>query len=455
MWELFGPLLTGGRLAVVPFLISRAPEGVLNLLVREGVTILNQTPSAFYQLMRADRDGQGSRMTGLRCVVLGGEALDVSRLEEWSVERSATRPLLVNMYGITETTVHATYQPLDQEVTAPPGSSWIGRSLLDLRAYVLDDALAPAPVGVAGELYISGPGLARGYLRRPGLTAERFVADPYASAGTRLYRTGDLAKRAPDGRLVFLGRADDQVKIRGYRIELGEVETSLRAQPGVQDAVVVAREDPAGDQRLIGYIVATSETDGGTLRRRLAETLPDYLIPAAVMRLEELPRTPNGKVDQQALPAPESTTSETSYRAPQTSTEETLCGLFAEVLEVQQVGLDDNFFELGGHSLMATRLVSRIRSTLGVELAIRTLFESPTVGGIAGALVGPSAARDSLVPMIRPAMIPLSPAPTGVVVRQSVGSDPRRLQHPDSIAADRSAGPSRSGGCVARRHDAA
>ena len=283
-----------------------------------------------------------------------------------------------NLYGTSECAVTGFVQRI-----AGGRGYRLGDRLRIRKLYVLDRwlNLEPVPVGVAGELYISGAGLARGYLKRPGLTAERFVADPYGAAGTRMYRTGDLARWRADGNLEYLGRTDHQVKIRGFRVEPGEIEAALRDQVGVEDAVVIAREDQPGEKRLVGYVLvaAGATVDGSVLRQHLAQRLPEYMVPAAVMVLPSWPLTPNGKLDRKALPTPEFI-STAGYRAPRTPQEEILCGLFAEVLGLAQVGLDDNFFELGGHSLLATRLVSRIRATLGVELAIRTLFESPSVG---------------------------------------------------------------------------
>nr|WP_271220665.1 non-ribosomal peptide synthetase [Streptosporangium carneum] len=284
----------------------------------------------------------------------------------------------------------------------------MGRPFWNTRAYVLDDGLRPVPAGVAGELYIAGVGLARGYLRRPGLSAERFVADPFGGAGERMYRTGDVARWRPDGNLEFVGRADDQVKVRGFRIELGEIEARAAAAADVARCAVVVREDQPGDRRLVAYAVAAEGASvvPAVLRARLAEELPDYMVPSAVVVLDELPLTVNGKVDRRALPAPEAAV---SGRAPRDPREEILCGLFAEVLGVAGVGIDDGFFDLGGHSLLATRLAGRVRSVLGVEMAIRQVFETPTVAGLAAALSGGGQSRAGVRAVTpRPERVPLS-----------------------------------------------
>ncbi|MFH9269263.1 amino acid adenylation domain-containing protein, partial [Streptomyces sp. NPDC017546] len=259
VWELWGPLLSGGRLVVVGHEVSRSPGDFLQLLVRERVTVLNQTPSAFYQLMQADVEspGVGAGLV-LRRVVFGGEALDVRRLGGWFGRHGDVAPVLVNMYGITETTVHVTYVALDGVGAGSGAGSLIGEAIPDLGVYVLDSSLRPALVGVAGELYVSGAGLARGYLKRPGLSAERFVADPFGVPGSRMYRTGDVARRLADGSLEYVGRSDDQVKVRGFRIELGEVEAVLEGQSSVGRAAVVVREDRPGDRRLVAYVVPVS-----------------------------------------------------------------------------------------------------------------------------------------------------------------------------------------------------
>jgi nonribosomal peptide synthetase DhbF len=299
--------------------------------------------------------------------------------------------VLINMYGITETTVHVSYLALDQVTAGMAAGSLIGRAIPDLGAYVLDGNLRSVPVGAAGELYIAGAGLARGYLNRPALSAERFVADPFGAPGTRMYRSGDLARWRADGVLEFLGRADQQLKIRGFRIEPGEIEAALERHPAVARAAVIGRQDSEGGKQLVGYVVpAGSETvDPALLRSYLSQRLPSYMVPAAIAVLDALPLTANGKLNVKALPAPDFTAGKSNdRRSPRTPQEEILCGLFAEVLGLERVGIDDDFFALGGHSLLATRLLSGIRTALEVELPIRSLFEAPTVAGLAQRLNG-------------------------------------------------------------------
>ena len=394
VWELGGALCLGGRLVVVPHLVSRSPEEFLRLLETERVTVLNQTPSAFYQLMAADREAASSAgdLAALRYVIFGGEALDLGRLESWYERHPDDAPVLVNMYGITETTVHVSFIALDRELCRRSAGSEIGVGIPDLRLYVVDEQLRLVPPGVPGELCVAGAGLARGYWRRPGLTGSRFVPDPYGGTpGSRMYRSGDVVRWRPDGRLEYLGRADQQVKIRGFRIELGEVESALLACPGVGQAVVSVRDDRDGNAMLIGYVVpAAGETlDQAGVREWLSGTLPAYMVPSAVVVLDRLPLTVNGKLDRKALPEPDFSDRSTG-REPRTREERILTELFAEVLGLPRVGVDDNFFDLGGHSLLATRLAGRIHTALGTAVSIRQIFGSPTPAGLAP-LVEPAA----------------------------------------------------------------
>ncbi|GLF99914.1 non-ribosomal peptide synthetase [Streptomyces yaizuensis] len=387
VWELWGALLHGGRVVVVPFEVSRSPGEFAGLVVREGVTVLSQTPSAFHQLV-----GAGAGLGGVRVVVFGGEALESHRLAGWGERLGGGGPRLVNMYGITETTVHVTHV----DVSPGPGvsgGSVIGRGLAGLSVVVLDEWLRPVPVGVTGELYVSGVQVARGYAGRPGLTGERFVASPFRP-GERMYRTGDRARWATDGRLEFGGRADDQVKIRGFRIEPGEVEAVLAAHPAVGQATVVVREDTPGDKRLIAYLVPGEHGEHGehgeqgasiaeAVRAYAADRLPSYMVPSAFVELETLPLTINGKLDRKALPAP-AYLSSGAGRAPADAREEVLCQAFAEVLGLEHVGVDDDFFALGGHSLLAVSLVEWLRQR-GVPVSVRALFTTPTPAGLAAA----------------------------------------------------------------------
>jgi amino acid adenylation domain-containing protein/non-ribosomal peptide synthase protein (TIGR01720 family) len=367
VWELWGALLYGGRLVVVPQETTRSPQDFWELLARERVTVLNQTPSAFYQLMAADTGVESA----LRYVIFGGEALEPARLGGWWA-RHRDAPVLVNMYGITETTVHVTYAAVEESVSG----SVVGAPIPDVRVYVLDEWLRPVPAGVVGELYVAGAGLARGYLHRPGLSAQRFVADPFGAAGERMYRSGDLARWRADGSLEYLGRADQQVQVRGFRIELGEVETALARQEGVADAAVVLC-----DGRLVGYVVPAEgrEVDAAQLRRGVGSVLPDYMVPAVVVVLDALPLTVNGKLDRRALPAPGFVVSD---RAPRSEREEVLAGLFAEVLGLERVGIDDGFFDVGGDSIVAIQLVARVRQA-GLVVTPRQVFQYQTVAELA------------------------------------------------------------------------
>ena len=376
-WEIWLPLLSGAALCVTPERLARDPTEFSAYVKQQGVTIAQFVPSLLAAIPAVKTP---DARANLRRVFSGGEPL-ASTLTRDVI--SAWKVPVVNLYGPTETTIQVTSWSLhnaDLQGAAAP----IGRPIWNTQIYVLDSGLAPVPAGVSGELYIAGAGLARGYLGRAGLTAERFVADPFGPAGSRMYRTGDLARWRSDGVLDFLGRADAQLKLRGFRIEPGEIEAALVRHAGVAQAAVIAREDVPGNKRLVAYVVAASDQppDVAELRSHLGARLPDYMVPSAYVVLERLPLTPNGKLDRRALPAPEVTA--LSVRGPRTPQEEMLCGLFAEVLGLERVGIDDNFFALGGDSIMSIQLVSRARKA-GLLITPRAVFQHQTVAALAGA----------------------------------------------------------------------
>jgi non-ribosomal peptide synthase protein (TIGR01720 family) len=377
VWEIWGALGYGGKLVIVPDEVRRSTPDFVRLLKSERVTVLNQTPSAFEVLIAEDaQQHDPSDPLSLRAVIFGGEALNPTKLKPWWALHPVGTPELINMYGITETTVHVTYRVLSLD-DAEGDTSYVGEPIPDLASYILDTALEPVPQGVVGELYIGGAGLARGYLGRAGLSAERFMACPFGVPGARMYRTGDLAFRAANGEIAFLGRADDQVKIRGYRIETGEIEAALLQGFASQlgQVAVIARA-VGGEQRLVAYVVARTGhevPEQSVLRAKLLETLPEFMVPQAFVTMESLPLTPNGKLDRRRLPEPGLVSNLAEHRAPRTETEKILCQLFAEVTNNTHVGLDDNFFAIGGDSISAIRLVSRARS-LGLKLNTRAIF---------------------------------------------------------------------------------
>jgi amino acid adenylation domain-containing protein len=382
VWELWGALLYGGRLVVVPYWVSRTPEAFYELLQRAGVTVLNQTPSAFRQLQPLlEQHGAGQ----IQVVIFGGEALELSSLRSWYERYGDAGPQLVNMYGITETTVHVTYRLLAAADVTSGRGSLIGRRIPDLELYLLDERQEPVPVGVAGELYVGGGGVARGYLKRAGLTAERFIPHPFRSeAGARLYRTGDLGRYLVDGDIEYLGRLDQQVKIRGYRIETGEVAAALRSHEAVAEAVVLAWSEPGGEQRLVGYVVPREdgELQLAELRSYLRTLLPDYMVPAYLVPLASLPLTANGKLNRRQLPAPLVEGSRSSYEAPGTIVEERLANVWTQVLAVERVGINDNFFALGGDSIRSVRVVALAREQ-GLEFSLQQLFQYQTIAELA------------------------------------------------------------------------
>jgi non-ribosomal peptide synthase protein (TIGR01720 family) len=383
VWEIWGALLYGGRVVVVPDAVVRSPEELHTMLVAEQVTMLSQTPSAFYALQAADAlSPELGGQLKLESVVFGGEALEPQRLRTWLDDHPGL-PRLINMYGITETTVHASFREI---VAGDVGSSVspIGVPLAHLGFFVLDGWLQPVPVGVVGELYVAGAGVADGYVGRAGLTASRFVACPFGGPGARMYRTGDLVWWGTDRQLRYVGRADEQVKIRGHRIELGEIQAALAGLDGVTQAVVIAREDRPRDKRLVGYVTGTA--DPATARTALAERLPAYMVPAAVVVLDALPLTVNGKLDTRALPAPEYHDVD-RYHPPADAVEEILAGIYAQVLGLERVGVDESFFELGGDSILSMQVVARARAA-GLVCRPRDIFAEQTVARLATVVDG-------------------------------------------------------------------
>jgi amino acid adenylation domain-containing protein/non-ribosomal peptide synthase protein (TIGR01720 family) len=406
VWEIWGALLYGGRLVIVPHEVSRSPWLFLDLLVREQVTVLNQTPSAFAQLAQED-EKRGGAATDLRLVIFGGEALDLAGLAPWFARHGDETPLLVNMYGITETTVHVTARPVRAVDAREETRSLIGLPILDLSLTLVDPGLRPVPRGVPGELAVGGAGLARGYLGRPELTAERFVPDPLGgSPGARLYRSGDLGRLLANGDVEYLGRIDHQVKIRGFRIELGEIEAALAAHPRVREAVVVARDGSGpGNRRLVAYLVIDGEAEGEAppvdeLRRTVGERLPDYMVPAAFVALDSFPLTPHGKVDRKALPEPGTDRPglEQPFVAPATPEEAAWAEVWREVLGVDRVGVQDNFFALGGDSIRSIQILARARER-GLTATLQEIYQRQTIQGLlAGQVDAPARPAAEILP---------------------------------------------------------
>ncbi|WP_255481709.1 non-ribosomal peptide synthetase, partial [Rhodanobacter sp. ANJX3] len=416
VWEIWGALLHGGRLVVVPHEVARSTGDFLELVAREGVTVVNQTPSAFKAFIHAHTSH--APIPSLRYIVLGGEAMDTSVLNDWYGIYPENRPELINMYGITETTVHVTYRRLGP-ADALCSSSPIGAPLDDLAIYLLDAHRQPVPVGVVGEMYVGGAGVARGYKGRPDLTEQRFLADPFAnSVNSRMYRTGDLARRDEDGELEFLGRNDQQVKIRGYRIELGEIEARLSEHPSVSQAAVIGRDD-SGSMRLVAYVILIGReqaSDNSVLMDDIAAhleaRLPSYMLPSAYVPIDALPLTINGKLDVKALPKPAAASSSRSDE-PVTPGERLLADLWSGLLGVDRVGRNDDFFRLGGHSLLAVQLIERLRQA-GQRLEVNHIFSASLLADMARELA-PLDAHESMaegvpdgVVRIVPSMLPLA-----------------------------------------------
>jgi amino acid adenylation domain-containing protein len=374
VWELLLPLMSGARLVVTRPEGHRDARYLSQIIREEKITTLHFVPSMLQVFV--DSGELGSCDT-LRHVFSSGEALPASLAMQFCAQ---SRAQLHNLYGPTEAAIEVSHYTVQvPEETGVP----IGKPIWRVQLHVLDEQLQEVPIGVVGELYIGGAALARGYLNRASLTAERFIASPHGE-GERLYRTGDQVRYRADGNIEYLGRADQQVKLRGYRIELGEIESVLQEQPGVGQAVVVAREDVPGEKRLVGYLVCEGErVEVGELRERLRAKLPEYMVPAVLLTLEKLPLTANGKLDRAALPAPDVAALQAPiYVPPRTPIEQVFADIWSEVLHVERVGVHDDFFELGGHSLIATRVIARIRDVLHEELPLRLLFERPTIAGI-------------------------------------------------------------------------
>jgi amino acid adenylation domain-containing protein len=386
VWEIWACLLTGGRLVVVTHEVTRSPPDFYELLEKERVTVLNQTPAAFYQIIQVEASGP-ARNLSLRYVIFGGEALNFVALRPWLELHGDASPRLVNMYGITETTVHVTYRPVSASDIRNENRSLIGVPIPDLQLYLLDDQQKPVSAGEIGEIYVGGAGVARGYLNRPQLSAERFLPDPFCGLeGARMYRSGDLARALDNGDIEYLGRGDRQVKIRGFRIELGEIEAALAEHAGVRQSAVMARRDGAVEQRLVAYYVPDPErpTSEAELRTFLRAKLPEHMIPYAYVVLDALPLTVNGKIDREALPAPAIGTPSRPVEARSTTPhEQMVLDVWRKALNVDDIGLDDNFFDLGGTSILLLTAHTGLQGRLRRTIPMTKLFEFATVRSLA------------------------------------------------------------------------
>nr|QEO74542.1 condensation domain-containing protein [uncultured bacterium] len=412
--EIFTSLLTGATVVLRSEVSSTT--NFSQLLEQERVTIF-ELPTAFWQEWLHELDKVGERLPEcVRLVIVGGERAQPERLAMWN-RVAGQRVSLIHVYGLTETTVTSLTYQMGRETEEQNSRLPLGHPVANTQVYLLDEAGQPVPIGVSGELHVGGEGLARGYLRRADLTAERFIPNPYSEErGARLYRTGDIGRYLADGSVEFLGRRDEQVKIRGFRIEPGEVEAKLSAHPGVREAVVIALEDAGGDKHLAAYLTSEdADLSASSLRSYLQQQLPEYMVPSVYVFVDELPLTPNGKIDKRGLPAPDPGRAihDEAFETPQTPVEEMLAGIWAELLKLNRIGINDNFFTLGGHSLLAMRIISRVRQAFHVEIPLRSLFETPTVAGLAHNIE--LASRSSspldlppLIPVPRTAPLPLS-----------------------------------------------
>ena len=383
VWEIWGALVHGGRLVVVPYEVTRSPQEFHSLLTSERVTVLNQTPSAFGQLMSWEMQQEQTPLDGLRWVIFGGEALELTSLREWFERYGDQGPRLTNMYGITETTVHVTFRPIKIKDTLQT-ANLIGTPIPDLQIHLLDQFGNPVPIGVVGEIYVSGAGVAQGYLNRSSLTQERFKSEPY-----RMYRSGDLGRYREDGELQYLGRLDDQIQIRGHRVEPGEIASALIAHDHVADAKVIV--DDNNPDRLLAYYVPSAHISATDLRKHTAAQLPDYMHPTAYIPLKTFPLTVNGKLDVRALPRPqeEHLGVAAPYVAPRSELEQLVAEHVREILGLEQAGIDDNFFEIGANSLLLVEINNRLRTVLSREIPIVWLFQHPTIRALAERLARP------------------------------------------------------------------
>jgi amino acid adenylation domain-containing protein/non-ribosomal peptide synthase protein (TIGR01720 family) len=387
VWEMWGSLIHGGRLVIVPFWVSRDPAAYQELLASEAVSIVNQTPSAFRQLTDLHDQIQLAAMPALRAVILGGEALDLSSLRRWIDARGDLMPKIINMYGITETTVHVTHREITVQDTKASPRSPIGEPISDLQIYILDPHLQPAPISVAGEICVGGQGIARGYLNQPPLTAKRFTPDPWSSLpGGRMYRSGDLGRLISLQDVEYLGRLDDQVKIRGFRVELGEIEAALNSHQKVAQSAVIAFDDSHSENRLIAYVVPLpgKQLSPEDLKRFLTEKLPAYMLPAAIVLIDDIPLTAHGKLDRKALPAVDWARRDVQrpFAPPSNPIEQTLAEAWSSVLGIPSIGINDNFFDLGGDSILSMQVVSRARD-LGLELSPKHIFQHQVIKELA------------------------------------------------------------------------
>ncbi|CAM2010577.1 non-ribosomal peptide synthetase/type I polyketide synthase [Acanthopleuribacter pedis] len=416
VWEIWGALCHGARVLTVPYWVSRNPETCYDLLQREGVTLLSQTPSAFYQLLRAEENRD--RLVHPRYLVFGGEALNIAALEPWFNRRETDETTLINMYGITETTVHVTYRQVTR-ADLKTAMSPIGVPLPDLSLEVLDAHGEPVPLGVAGELQVGGAGLARGYLNQPALTAQRFVPNPHGPAGARLYRSGDLAKRRADGELVYVGRHDHQVQLRGFRLELGEIEARLVKHPAVREAVVLLRDDATRGEHLTAWWVGDAAA-AEELRPMLREVLPAYMVPAYFVHMEHLPRTGNDKIDRRALPDPKPAGHDAEAAAAQrTPAETTMAEIWASVLNLKEINIHDHFFDLGGDSIIAIQIAAKAKAA-GMRLTPQQIFQHPTVAESAAF----AATQDRFAAVTEVAPRPEGAVPLGAMQQRFFAANP-------------------------------